>query len=108
MQKLENEKLLVEIEEKGAEVTRIYDKKKNREVLWAGNPKFWKRHSPILFPNVGKTWGDIIRVDNAEYPAPQHGFARDSVFTCTQSELEMCIRDSPSPDLRGKMGNGLL
>ena len=87
MQKLENEKILVEIEEKGAEVTRIYDKKKNREVLWDGNPKFWKRHSPILFPNVGKTWGNIIRVDNAEYPAPQHGFARDSVFTCTQSEL---------------------
>lgn len=47
--KLENEKLLVEIAELGAEVTRLYDKEKNTEVLWDGNPKFWKRHSPICF-----------------------------------------------------------
>lgn len=45
--KLENERLCVEIVERGAEVVRIYDKKKNQEILWDGKPEFWKRHSPI-------------------------------------------------------------
>ena len=32
--KLENERLYVEIAELGAEVIRIYDKKKGNELLW--------------------------------------------------------------------------
>lgn len=82
--KLENEKLLVEIAELGAEVTRIYDKENDIEVLWDGNPKFWKRHSPILFPNVGKTYQNKVLISGKEYPAPSHGFARDSVFECVE------------------------
>lgn len=77
---LENERLCVEIAERGAEVVRIYDKKKAREVLWNGDPKFWKRHSPILFPNVGKTWNHEVFYDGVKYPSSQHGFARDSDF----------------------------
>ena len=53
--KLENQRLCVEISEMGAEVTRIYDKKKGAELLWEADPVYWKRHSPVLFPNVGKT-----------------------------------------------------
>ena len=74
---LENERLCVEIAERGAEVVRIYDKKKAREVLWNGDPKFWKRHSPILFPNVGKTWNHEVFYDGVKYQSSQHGFARD-------------------------------
>lgn len=82
--KLENERLLVEIAELGAEVTRIYDKEKNWELLWDGNPKFWKRHSPILFPNVGKTYQNKVLISGKEYPALSHGFARDNVFACEE------------------------
>ena len=53
--KLENEFLLVEIAAQGAEVTRIFNKKDETDVLWEGNPVFWCRHSPLLFPYVGKT-----------------------------------------------------
>ena len=87
--KLENKKLLVEIAELGAEVTKIYDKEKNTEVLWDGNPKFWKRHSPILFPNVGKTWQNKVLISGEEYPAPSHGFARDSVFACVEHTADL-------------------
>lgn len=52
---LENERLSVEVSALGAEVTRIRDRKRQCELLWNGGPKYWKRHSPILFPNVGKT-----------------------------------------------------
>ena len=51
-----------------------------REYLWHGDPAFWGRRSPILFPMVGKVFGGVFRVDGKEYPMGQHGFARDSEF----------------------------
>lgn len=80
--KLENEYLLVEIARLGAEVTRIFDKETKTEILWEGDPKYWKRYSPILFPNVGKMYQNTMRIGDVQYPACQHGFARDTVFTC--------------------------
>ena len=61
--KMENDVLCVEIAELGAEITRIYDKENDTEVLWNGDARFWKRHSPILFPNVGKTWKNTLCID---------------------------------------------
>lgn len=85
---LENDFLLVEVEDKGAELVRIYDKEKQREVLWEGNPAHWGRHAPLLFPNVGRHFGDSFRVGGASYPSHQHGFARDSVFTCVEKKAD--------------------
>lgn len=86
--KLENEFLYVEIAEMGAEVTRIYDKTEDNEILWEGNPVYWKRHSPVLFPNVGKTYKNRVLINGTQYPTSQHGFARDNVFTCIESANE--------------------
>lgn len=80
--RLENQRLCVEISEMGAEVTRIYDKKNNAEILWEADPEFWKRHSAILFPNVGKTWHNKVLINGTQYPTSQHGFARDNEFKC--------------------------
>lgn len=80
--KLENQRLCVEISEMGAEVTRIYDKKQDVELLWEADPMYWKRHSPVLFPNVGKTYRNTVLINGTHYPTSQHGFARDSVFKC--------------------------
>lgn len=86
--KLENEFLYVEIAEMGAEVTRIYDKTEDNEILWEGNPVYWKRHSPVLFPNVGKTYKNRVLINGTQYPTSQHGFARDNVFTCIEAANE--------------------
>ena len=83
--RLENERLCVEIAELGAEALRIYDKKNGREVLWEADPAYWKRHSPVLFPNVGKTYKNTVLINGTQYPTSQHGFARDSMFKCTNS-----------------------
>ena len=80
--KMENERRWIEISEHGAEVTRIYDKKKETELLWEGNPTYWKRHSPILFPNVGKTYKNKVKINGISYPTSGHGFARDNDFKC--------------------------
>ena len=51
-----------------------------REYLWQGDPAYWGRRAPILFPIVGKVAGDTLRVDGQAYGMKQHGFARDSAF----------------------------
>ena len=53
----------------------------DRELVWSGDPAYWARHAPILFPVVGASAGGAVRVDPHTYPMPQHGFARDSLFT---------------------------
>ena len=40
------------INNKGAELISLKDKN-NREYIWQGNPEFWGKHSPVLFPIVG-------------------------------------------------------
>ena len=62
---IENEKLSVTIDAHGAELSSIYDKENDRELIWQADPAFWNRHAPVLFPNVGKYYG---------------GFARDTEF----------------------------
>ena len=83
--KLENGKLCVEINELGAEAARIYDKERDTEVLWEADAKYWKRHAPVLFPNVGKTYHNTVKIDGTQYPTSQHGFARDNEFRCIES-----------------------
>ena len=81
--KLENEYLIVEIADHGAELTRIFNKKNNRELLWNADEKYWARHAPILFPFVGKVNGGEYRHAGKTYNMGQHGFARDMDFECT-------------------------
>ncbi len=81
---LENDMLLIEIDDKGAELSRIYDKEKDREVLWDADPEYWGRHAPVLFPNVGRHCGNTYRTGGKSYPSSQHGFARDLPFTCVE------------------------
>jgi len=56
---IENEFLKIEVCSIGAELFSIYDKKKNVEYLWQGDPVYWKRRAPVLFPIVGNLKEDI-------------------------------------------------
>lgn len=77
---LENDNLIIETKALGGELTRIYSKKYNKEILWNADKKYWGRHSPILFPIVGKLKDDETIIENKTYNMTQHGFARDSEF----------------------------
>lgn len=81
---LENEFLRVSIADTGAELISIYDKENEREIIWQADPAYWKRHAPVLFPNVGRHYHDTYTVNGKEYPSKQHGFARDTEFICTE------------------------
>jgi galactose mutarotase-like enzyme len=79
MQILENEVLTIEVSGHGAELQSI--RKGSVEYLWQGDPTYWGRRSPVLFPIVGSVWEKRFRVDGQEYELGQHGFARDMDFS---------------------------
>lgn len=56
-------------------------RKQKRNYLFDGDPKYWKRHSPILFPFVGGVKNKEYRYNGKTYTMTQHGFARDMEFT---------------------------
>ena len=77
---LSNKELSVEIAVKGAEIISIFNKKDKIEYIWQGSRDSWARHSPVLFPFVGKIKGGYYKVDGKKYKMKLHGFASHSVF----------------------------
>ena len=75
---LQNANTQLLVAEQGAELQSLVVD--GVEILWSADPKWWGRHSPVLFPLVGKSREDKIWVDGKSYPMAQHGFARDSTF----------------------------
>lgn len=72
------------------------------ELLWSGDPEWWNRHAPILFPVVGASSGGVVRVGGQTYPMAQHGFARDSRFAVVaQGEDYVHLRLTDDDDTRG-------
>lgn len=87
---LENDILKIAVDTHGAEVSSIYNKKEDKEMLWQGDPKYWGRRSPVLFPVVGKYRDCKTTYNGKEYTLGQHGFARDSEFTLIE-QTENCL-----------------
>lgn len=78
MFKLKNDELEMTISAHGAELKSVI--KNEMEYLWQGNPEFWGRTSPILFPIVGSVAEGKYFVNGQVFELPQHGFARDMTF----------------------------
>lgn len=83
---LENETLKVEIDSFGAEIKSIRRVSDDREYMWCGDPKYWGRTSPVLFPFVGAPRNKEYRYEGKTYAMGQHGFARDMEFELELSE----------------------
>ena len=87
---LENDELLVQVERHGAQLSRIYDKRADRELLWNADPAVWNRHAPILFPFVGKCYEGSYYLNGQEYQMTPHGFARDMDFEPVLCDSDEC------------------
>lgn len=72
----------------GAELVSLRDAD-GTEFLWQAGPE-WRRHSPVLFPIVGRLKGDQLRHRGQTYPMTQHGFARDKPFAWAQRGPRSC------------------
>ena len=86
---LQNDYLKVDIAALGAELKSIISYK-GTELLWQGNPLYWSKTSPVLFPIVGGLKNNYFEYKNEKYSLDRHGFARDCVFQ------EECISKNKS------------
>jgi len=82
---LQNEYLKVSVRLKGAEMTSLYNKQTNTELLWQADASIWGWHSPNLFPVVGGCINNQIIINGLAYPMERHGFARHSEFVVVES-----------------------
>jgi len=96
---LTNGIVTIGVSNNGAELTSLRKDETGRQYLWQADPKYWKRHSPVLFPIVGSVWDGEYRskgqkgilqpgeVWNAKtFKLGQHGFARDMAFQLIDDE----------------------
>ncbi|MDD3009190.1 MAG: aldose 1-epimerase family protein [Arcobacter sp.] len=77
---IKNEFIKAKIRSFGAELNSLQKCGKDLEYIWQGDAKYWARHSPILFPIVGRLKEDSYFYKNQKYNMSQHGFARDKEF----------------------------
>ena len=76
---LSNDVISAQINTLGAELCSLKNAN-NRESIWEGNPTYWGKHSPVLFPIVGTLKNNTYTHNNEEYILTRHGFARDMEF----------------------------
>ena len=87
---LQNNEITVEIDSLGAEIKSLKRNADGREYMWHGDPAYWGRTSPVLFPFVGAVRDQKYRHNGNEYAMGQHGFARDMEFVLSsQTEEEI-------------------
>ena len=76
--RIENEELLVEINPLGGALSRIYDKKEGKEILYDGKGA-WMKTDLILFPVIGAN--NVYSLNGEQYRIPwKHGFAQHALF----------------------------
>lgn len=88
--------LTAKVSEKGAELVSL-TLADGMDVLWNAGPE-WARHSPVLFPIVGRLPEDTAVVDGVRYHLTQHGFARDRQFRWVETRPDGCVLELHEDD----------
>ncbi|HET6330976.1 MAG TPA: aldose 1-epimerase family protein [Holophagaceae bacterium] len=79
----------------GAELTAF--RWRGLDLLWEGDPRWWGRRAPVLFPIVGRLNDDTLRHAGRSHHLPQHGFARDLLWETLGADgrsTSLRLRDS--------------
>lgn len=96
---IENEHLRASFSAKGAELQRLTGIDSGTEYLWSGDPAYWGKFSPVLFPIVGALKDNVYFYKSRQYTLSRHGFARDMVFDVRQTgdqEILFTLQHSPA------------
>lgn len=84
MMEIANEYIRVQVSAQGAELQSIVRKDNQLEYLWSGDPAFWGKKSPVLFPIVGGLKDNAYRYKGKTYQLGRHGFAREMTFNVNE------------------------
>ncbi len=78
MFELKNERFTAKVDPLGAQLVSFQDR--GRELLWVGDPTYWREHAPVLFPIVGALREGRTKIKGQWFEMPQHGFAKRREF----------------------------
>jgi galactose mutarotase-like enzyme len=84
MVNIENANLFAKISPLGAELQNLVHTQTGMEYMWEGNPAYWGKYSPVLFPVVGNLKENTYFFEGKAYSLPRHGFARERTFSVEQ------------------------
>lgn len=73
---IENDKLSIQINSIGAELSSIKSKENNKEFLWQGDATIWGSQAPVLFPIIGELKNRTYIYKDKNHSLPKHGFIR--------------------------------
>ena len=62
-----------------------------REIMWCGDPAFWGKTSPVLFPAIGNVKNNKTVIGGKEVSLSKHGFARNHTFTILRKSSNSLI-----------------
>ncbi|MGI8636631.1 MAG: aldose 1-epimerase family protein, partial [Segetibacter sp.] len=80
MPSISNDLISINVATKGAELQSLYHKQHKLEYMWSGDPYYWGKHSPVLFPIVGELKNKTYNYQGKTYALSRHGFVRELEF----------------------------
>ena len=84
MPSISNDFISITVATKGAELQSLCHKQHQVEYMWSGDPAYWGKHSPVLFPFVGELKNKTYSYHGKQYTLGRHGFAREMEFEVTE------------------------
>jgi galactose mutarotase-like enzyme len=99
MIQLSNADIRASIHPLGAELRQLSSSVTGLDYLWSGDPAWWGKFSPVLFPIVGTLRDNHYVYLGTTYTLPRHGFAREKLFRAEQiseSEAIFTLEDDES------------
>ena len=89
--------MTAEISNIGAQIKSLKDAN-GKEYMWSGDPAFWPKTAPIMFPICGGLREDSYSYGGKEYHLDKHGFVLTREFACeshTESALTLVTEATP-------------
>jgi galactose mutarotase-like enzyme len=96
---LRNDSVEATINPLGAELQKLVGRESGINYLWSGDPAYWGKFSPVLFPIVGTLKDNHYSYKGSFYTLHRHGFAREKLFSAEQvshSEAVFTLQDDES------------
>jgi galactose mutarotase-like enzyme len=96
---LHNDSVEATINPLGAELQKLNGRESGINYLWSGDPAYWGKFSPVLFPIVGTLKDNHYAYKGSFYTLHRHGFAREKMFLAekvSDSEAVFTLQDDES------------
>lgn len=89
---IKNDKFTAKVDTLGAQIISLEDAQ-GRELLWTGDPAYWREHAPVLFPIVGALRENRTEIKGQWFEMARHGFAKHKEFALERKgEREIFLR----------------